>query len=63
MPNGTYGGVRGEAGDGFTYSIVQSNLEGCADLHSARVRRNSFRQYGYQALDINERFSLSKLFD
>ena len=21
MPNGTYGGVRGEAGDGFTYSI------------------------------------------
>jgi len=22
MPNGTYGGVRGEAGDGFTYSIV-----------------------------------------
>ncbi len=22
MPNGTYGGVRGEAGDGFTYSIM-----------------------------------------
>ena len=22
MPNGTYGGVRGEAGDGFTYSIT-----------------------------------------
>ena len=24
MPNGTYGGVRGEAGDGFTYSIQAS---------------------------------------
>jgi hypothetical protein len=22
MPNGTYGGVRGEAGDGLTYSIL-----------------------------------------
>ena len=27
MLNGTYGGVRGEAGDGFTYSIVNDPLE------------------------------------
>ncbi len=29
MPNGTYGGVRGEAGDGFTYSILDLSIRRC----------------------------------